>query len=163
MSSTTIQVMQDSDAAHCLDLIARSIDKLSENYYDEKQRAAWVAQYPSPEQFATWKNTRAIFSAHCAGDIVGLGEIDLNRCEIVGVYVDPNHTRSGIGEALLEKLEHAALDGGVDDLHIDASLNAVDFYRRCGYVDVEPVEFMFQNGVRIKALSMRKRLGDKGR
>src|SRR5262245_38086773 len=51
----------------------------------------------------------------------------------IGVYVRGSAARRGIGSALLHAAEAHAVDSGAATLEIDASLAAVDFYKRHGF------------------------------
>ena len=53
--------------------------------------------------------------------------------EIIGLYVDPETGRSGIGSLLLEHAEKAIEKKGHRSIRIDAALSALDFYMYHGY------------------------------
>ena len=67
------------------------------------------------------------------GDVVGFGELDLERREVVAVYVLPDAAGAGVGTALLAHLEAMARSHGLERLTLCASLNAETFYAHRGW------------------------------
>lgn len=53
------------------------------------------------------------------------------------VFVDPKCRRAGIGRRLIEQVERTAIGRGVDVLHVQATINAADFYARMGFCIVD--------------------------
>ncbi len=77
--------------------------------------------------------------------VVGGGRIDLqpNRAggpaaQVRYFYVDGNCRRLGVGRLILEALEAEARRAGINHVWMEARVEAVDFYRRCGYADAGP-------------------------
>lgn len=50
------------------------------------------------------------------------------------IFVLPGFMQQGIGMKVLNYLECLARDLGLEEVNLDAMLNAADFYRRCGYM-----------------------------
>jgi GNAT superfamily N-acetyltransferase len=65
--------------------------------------------------------------------VVGFGELDLQRGEIVAVYVLPDAAGTGVGSDLLAHLEETARAADRTRLTLCASLNAEAFYARRGW------------------------------
>lgn len=61
--------------------------------------------------------------------------------ELDGLFVEPGHWRGGIGRALV------AASRGKHTLHVVANLNALDFYRACGFIDGALVEMQLSDGL----------------
>jgi ribosomal protein S18 acetylase RimI-like enzyme len=59
--------------------------------------------------------------------------IDLNTAQIDAVLVHPMFFRRGIGAAIMRHLENIARAHGLQHLALDATLNAVEFYRSLGF------------------------------
>ncbi len=64
-----------------------------------------------------------------------IGTISLNKNVIYTTFVHPAYYGKGIGSSLLEKLEEIASGKGYKELHVPASLSAVDFYKKCGFIE----------------------------
>ena len=60
--------------------------------------------------------------------------------QIKGLYVDPEHQSKGIGGNLMKYLEKTASEQGAKALTVHATLNAAEFYRKCGFDPLEVVE-----------------------
>ena len=71
-----------------------------------------------------------------AGRIVGFG--DLTGDYLDRLYVDRRYQRLGIGTAIADALEQAALDTGVPALEVHASRPARPFFEKRGYQLVRP-------------------------
>jgi predicted N-acetyltransferase YhbS len=66
--------------------------------------------------------------------------------------------RQGIGSALWRLAEAHARESGARAITIEASHAGAAFYRAHGFVDVEPCDVRFGNGVAIPCVVMRKDL-----
>lgn len=157
-----IDDIRAGESGRCLELIKHSVAELAANHYSPEQIDAWINQYPSSEVFASWRQRRKMLVAREGDTIVGFGQIQFDRNEIVGVHVLPSRIRRSIGSRLVSLLEQAATEIGIVEVVIQASLNAVAFYESCGYIPVKKIEFAFSNGVKAEALFMKKRLVGNG-
>ena len=92
------------------------------------------------------------------GDIVGLGILDVDRREIGAVYVHPTVKGRGVGARLLAELEARAAASHVDRLTLCATVNALGFYRRHGYVPDGETSHELPNGVTLECIRMHKAL-----
>lgn len=142
----------------CLALIRQSIIELASSRYSPTQIQAWVDQYPSPEIFGSWRNRRVMLVAREQNTLVGFGQIEIERQEIVGFHVAPSQIRQGIGSELVAVLETIGFEAGIREMVVQASLNAVAFYQSCGYTVLREIEFKFRNGVKSDAQYMLKQL-----
>ena len=76
----------------------------------------------------------------------------------IGVYVRGSAARRGVGSALLRAAEAHALEGGATTLAIDASLAAVDFYKRHGFVETGRGSHRLWSGRSMSCVFMKKDL-----
>jgi putative acetyltransferase len=90
--------------------------------------------------------------------IVGFGTVVPLQEEIRAVYVDSAFARQGVGTKILATLEELAVDQGVYKLHIDASLNAENFYCHHGYSVVDRSTHRFRSGFEMDCVKMSKEL-----
>jgi ribosomal protein S18 acetylase RimI-like enzyme len=91
-----------------------------------------------------------------AGRILGFGSIVPGNCELRALYVRAEHGRCGVGRAILSRLEALAREAGLEELRLDASVNAVPFYRAQGYIALERGEHVLKSGARMDCVRMRK-------
>ena len=68
------------------------------------------------------------------GQVLAFGQLDPTTSVIEAIYVHPSRSRQGVGMGMLQALEAVAGTRGIRELVLEASLNAVEFYERAGYV-----------------------------
>ncbi len=134
-----------------------AIRQTAKSHYTAEQIEAWagrlIQEYytPNPEVF--------FVAAAGDGSIVGFGEMNLEAGEIEAVFVAPDCGRRGIGRCLMHFLEDLAVQRGLTELVLDASLNAVGFYERMGYRQTEPtIQLLGKDAVPVPGMLMTKRL-----
>ena len=164
-----IREAESADAESIADVHVASIRELGPAAYDDEQVRAWLSNVP-PEGYPLADPDHHVVVAELEAadsddEISGFGLLDRDPdgCEdstgeIGAVYVHPAHVRQGIGRAILESLESAASDAGLETLVLTASRNAIDFYRRQGYDGVETVSLEMTAGVGLECLRMRTAL-----
>lgn len=136
---TTVREMTPDDVEAVLALHADAARAFGPRAYDDEQVAAWADKPDGVEPYveALADEGSDQFVAECDGAVVGWGQLDHERAddagEVTAVYVDPAHARTGVGSALLTRLEDRARERGLRRLSLHASLNAVGFYERHGY------------------------------
>lgn len=81
------------------------------------------------------------------GEPVATGMLDLERREIGAIFVLPGFMQRGIGKRILDYLECLARDLGLVEVKLDATLNAADFYRRCGFVGEQTAIYPSPSGL----------------
>ena len=125
-------------------------------YYTSDQIHAWTnplsdpgLQTPVPEHF---------YFAKIDGEIVGCCSFEVAPGRIDGMAVSPSHFRRGIGRAMMQHIERIARDLGVRLLTLDASLNAVDFYRSQGFQGAVADSYQSPRGVILECVPMSKSL-----
>lgn len=74
------------------------------------------------------------------------------------VYVRGDALRMGVGSALFRAAEAEARAAGASTIEIDASLAAVDFYKRNGFEEVGRGEHLLPSGRPMDCVFMRKNL-----
>jgi putative acetyltransferase len=74
------------------------------------------------------------------------------------VYVAGRAGRMGVGSALFRAAEAAARQSGAGEIHVDASLAAVDFYRANGFEEQARGQHPLGSGVMMDCVFMRKKL-----
>ena len=91
------------------------------------------------------------------GRIAGFMAVDLKTGEVDSVYVAPWGRGVGLGSYLLGYAEEMARQAGLEDLWLDASMNAVSFYARFGWEEIGR-HSRVRKGVEIPVMRMEKRL-----
>jgi ribosomal protein S18 acetylase RimI-like enzyme len=131
-------------------------------------RAGCVGHYSSA-QIDAWTNPLSdiglqkslpehSYFAKIDDEIVACGMLDVATGRIDGIIVSPSHFRRGIGRAMMQHLERVARDYGVKHLVLDASLNAVDFYRSQGFQGDAVSSYYSPRGITLECVPMFKSL-----
>jgi len=84
--------------------------------------------------------------------------IDLVTGKIDAVFVEPESMGRGIGRAVMAHLEGLAINRGLGDIHLDATLNAAPFYRVLGFKGDGRVIYKSSLGVSLACVPMIKQL-----
>jgi len=126
-------------------------------HYPPETVEAWVDAF-NPANFSTNIQRLEFFVAELpAGRIAGFLALDLESRELDSLYVAPWGSGFGLGSYLLGFGEEVARLDGLEDLWLDASLNAVSFYSRYGWEEIGR-HARIRKGVEIPVMRMEKQL-----
>ncbi|RKD95969.1 GNAT family N-acetyltransferase [Halopiger aswanensis] len=164
-STVRVREAADGDATAMADIHAAAIRERGSDTYDDEQLEAWLANV-HPERYPIDDGGFCALVAETDwDDLVGFGLLDLEPSaygsdtgRIKSIYVRPDAARTGVGTALIDRLEAAAREAGLEQLALTASENAIEFYERQGYEGVDTRTLEMEDGVTLPALRMRKRL-----
>ena len=124
--------------------------------YDAKSLAIWTPD-EVPIGFSELVTT-GFYGIKIDNEIAAVGMLDEHTRKIEGLFVLPEFMGRGVGKQLLSYLERLALEHRINELHLDASLNAEAFYQRCGYQSVRRETYHSPSGISLPSVLMRKRL-----
>lgn len=102
--------------------------------YPPAELARWLSV--DPGLYRRLLETTTVFVATQAREVIGFVAVSLVGREIRALYVEPRCAGQGIGAQLLLRAERCARAFGVREIRLAATLNAVTFYKRCGWVIV---------------------------
>nr|WP_258015757.1 GNAT family N-acetyltransferase [Stenotrophomonas maltophilia] len=88
------------------------------------------------------------------GVLLGFGVFDTDANEVDALFVDPDRGGKGIGQALMQRL--LAMADRDREVVLSASLNAVPFYQRHGFISVREETYPHPSGVALASVSMRR-------
>ena len=126
-----IRLFESRDAEKVSSLIRNTLMVSNSRDYDV-EIILQLQQTYSPHRLLMLAERREIYVFESRRRL--LGTISLERDTIYGFFVSPDRQNEGIGSALLEHIEETARGRGTGCLHIDASLTAVSYYRRRGFL-----------------------------
>jgi putative acetyltransferase len=149
-----------ADAPMLAAIFTASVQELTGDDYSEAQQEAWAAVAEDEESFgkklsgeltliATMQNAPVGFAA-----LKGIDHIDM-------LYVHPSVAGQGVGAMLCDALEKLAGARGAKNLSVDASDNALDFFKKRGYV-AQQRNSVTVNGEWLANTTMRKTLANGG-
>ncbi|MEX5630739.1 MULTISPECIES: GNAT family N-acetyltransferase [Pseudomonas] len=131
-------------------------------------RSQCIGAYTA-EQMALWTRGKAedgysalmdkpFYLGWLNGEPVATGMLDLANNEVGALFVLPAFTGRGYGKAMLDHLEQVALELAIEEVVLDATLNAASFYRACGYVGDEQAIYHSPSGLQLACIPMKKHL-----
>ncbi|MGE0701521.1 MAG: GNAT family N-acetyltransferase [Hyphomicrobiaceae bacterium] len=124
-----------ADTVRLQDLLAQSIEELTQDDYDEDQRIAWMSRAADTEALARRLVKNVTLVVERDGEILGFACLKDNE-EVDLLFVHPFAAGEGVGSALLAAIETIATARGAAKLTADVSDTAHDFFHDRGY---EPV------------------------
>jgi putative acetyltransferase len=150
-----IRPARQDDCQSIMRVHADAVSGIRTALYTPEEIQAWGVPR-KPESYEELIRSKEFFVAEEDGEIVGFGVLNQNSAEVEAVYVSPKAGRRGIGLRVLQKLEERARALGLEQLRLNASLNAVPFYKRAGYVGKEESKYRLSTGVEIACIPMVK-------
>ena len=132
-----------------------AVKRIRTALYTPEEIQAWAVPR-KPESYEEAVRSKEFFVAEDDGIIVGFGVLNQEAAEVEAVYVSPSAGRRGIGLEILRKLEESASARGLPRLRLNASLNAVPFYEKAGYIAQERSKYRLLTGVEIACVPMVK-------
>jgi putative acetyltransferase len=129
--------------------------------YDAAVIADWGAPRTGERYAEAMRRGEHMFVAVEDAQIVGFAA---HRVEAgqhrIAVYVRGRASRHSVGTMLYVAAESAARAAGAAEIHVDASLVAVDFYRSNGFTAIASAVHPLRSGRSMECVQMSKRLGD---
>lgn len=145
-----------SDAQTAFDIRLQAIRHQCIGAYTEQQMLAWTAGAAKDGYDSLME--KHFYMGCVQGEPVATGMLDLESSEIGAIFVLPGVMGQGIGLKIINHLECLARELGLQEVNLDATLNAAEFYRRCGYVGDEPAIYQSPSGLELACMPMVKGL-----
>lgn len=140
----TIREATPADAPAIARVHDTALRRQGEGHYPDDQLDAMAPPDRDPSTVdgsVLDRSDRYVAVAELDETLVGVGGVQLETGQLLGVFVHPDHMGEGVGSALYERLEDRAREAGLEALTIRSALNAVAFYEACGFEpDERPTE-----------------------
>ncbi|WP_076542909.1 GNAT family N-acetyltransferase [Shewanella sp. UCD-KL21] len=159
-----IRKAQRHDAKVAFEIRNQAILSQCKGHYDDAMLAAWTAG-ELPIAFTDAFSEHG-YVAMVNDAVVGVGMIDVNHDAVDSpivttgmvdaMFVRPTAFGQGVGRAMLQQLEAVAIKAGCKKLILDASLNAADFYRACGFKGDKQSIYHSPRGLELACIPMEK-------
>ncbi|MCU8040939.1 GNAT family N-acetyltransferase [Shewanella oncorhynchi] len=133
----TIRKATKADAQACWDIRNAAINKGCAGFYDAGDLVIWT-EGELTEQFSRIVDAH-FYVAELSSDesqlktVVGTAMLDEPYAQLEALFVSPDAMGLGVGKVLLQFIETMAFNQGIAQLRLESTLNAVDFYRHCGF------------------------------
>ena len=139
------------------ELRTRAVAHACAAHYSEAVLAVWLAS-PVPDSLRPLFADGGGMVAIEDGRMLGYAVWNAASGEVDGLFVEPAQHGRGIGAMLINAIESAARAAGCERLFLSASLNAVPFYGRAGFVAVREEMYPHRSGIGIPSVFMEKQL-----
>jgi putative acetyltransferase len=139
-------------------IFVAAIQELTGDDYSEAQQEAWAAVAEEEAAFGEKLASELTLIATVQNAPVGFASLRGND-HIDMLYVHPSVAGQGVGAMLCDALEKLGGARGAKTLSVDASDNALDFFRKRGYV-ARQRNSVTVNGEWLANTTMQKALGD---
>ncbi|KAF1016307.1 MAG: putative N-acetyltransferase YafP [Stenotrophomonas maltophilia] len=127
---------------------------LCSSHYAREVITPWSAS-PPPVQYARLLDEGGcVVAEDDSGALLGFGVLDARGNEMDALFVDPDHGGRGIGQALMQRL--LAMADPAREVVLSASLNAVPFYQRQGFIALREEAYPHPSGVALASVSMHR-------
>ncbi len=154
----SIRKAEPEDVHQVHEVHTLAIQTAATDAYEPEVVKVWVEAFTS-ENFPKNIERMEFYVAELEdGRIGAFLAFDLETTEIDSIYVAPWGRGLGLGSFLLGFAEETGRQSGLRTMWLDASLNAVGFYERHGWREVER-HARIRKGVAIPVVKMEKDLG----
>jgi len=138
-------------------LRTRALAHACPGHYAQAVLDVWLPA-PAPDSMSRLVAAGSALVAEEAGRVLGYVAVDLVRGEVDALFVEPGEHGRGIGALLLAVGEDLARAASCSRLYLSASLNAVPFYRRAGFISLGEELYAHHSGIGIPSVLMEKQL-----
>jgi N-acetylglutamate synthase-like GNAT family acetyltransferase len=126
----TIRRFRDNDAFETSELIRKTLTEVNSKFYPQSVIEYMYNEF-TPEFLIKLSKERDFFVALKNSMIVGT--ITLEDDYIGTVFVNPKYHSKGLGTKLMDIVENLAKERKMEEIRLQSSINAVDFYEKLGY------------------------------
>ena len=146
----------DDDGPIAFEIRLQAIRSQCIGAYTAEQMLTWTRG--AAEDGYTALMAKPFYLGCVEGEPVATGMLDPGHREVGALFVRPGFIGRGIGGQMLAHLEQVALALGIEEVVLDATLNAADFYRSRGYEGREQSIYHSPTGLDLACIPMVKRL-----
>lgn len=152
MTQQQIRPMREEEAERASELVRAAIRAgFTEHYSVEVVEAVAVANSANFLLGLAPRQTNYVLIDD--GRIVGM--TGLKKNEVGHLFVHPDHSGRGCGRRLVAFAGETFLEAGFEDMIVLASLNAVGFYEKCGFVAEGEGSFNVANDLPMHYVTLR--------
>lgn len=161
-SALELRPLSEGDLDAVQDLHVRAFSQLARDWHTAEQIHAHVRAIQHP----AYRDELLVNNLLCAigprdrilGTAGWRAQPDReDTARIRKVFVDPALARQGLGSRLVRAVEDRARAVGFMHFYVRANMNAVAFYKRLGYSEIEQGTMPVGNGVTLPVMYMEKR------
>lgn len=153
----TIRKARPTDADQICRAHVASIRRFCSAAYSEELIEEWTGLL-APDRYLESIETLEFVVAELDHRVEGFCILNLETGELHALYLSPSAAGRGHGRALMAWAEETARSRGFAELFLKATLNAVPFYSKCGFVTGRATSSPLPSGAERACVEMRKTL-----
>lgn len=157
MESIVFRSARIADADAVWAVRTEAIVRGCSSHYPKNIIDSWSAA-AMPEGYGAMLQREGFILAMEGYRVVGFAGLKAAAREVNAVFVHPEVAGQGLGAQLLERVESQARSLGLRAVMLHASLNALAFYGRYGYVELGRGFHSTRSGLQIACIHMEKQL-----
>ena len=146
-----------SDAERVWKVHTASIRRFCSKAYTPEQIEEWTGAL-APDRYLDGIRTLEFIVAEMDGQVEGFCILNLETGELHAIYLSPVAAGKGLGRELMGWAEETAREHGWTELFLKATLNAVSFYEKCGFLPGRTTNHPLPSGSPRACVEMRKSL-----
>jgi putative acetyltransferase len=132
-SKAALRPFLAADTPVLVAIFIAAVQELTGDDYTEAQQEAWATVAEDEDEFGKRLGRELTLVATMENSPVGFASLrGADRIDML--YVHPGVAGQGVGALLCDAVEKLAAGRGIQRLTVDASDNALDFFRKRGYV-----------------------------
>lgn len=146
------------DAKEISELVINTIKDVNSKDINEQQFKGWLKSNTlekMKEKLAQKSRNRFVIIDN--DEIVGYLAMFLEDSSLASLYIKHDVISKGYGKKLLQFAEEFAENNNIDELKVDSSRFAFNFYKSQGYITIKE-SIVDVNGAKIPVIEMKKKL-----
>ncbi|MBW7876824.1 MAG: GNAT family N-acetyltransferase [Candidatus Cloacimonetes bacterium] len=145
----------DGEAIHMAHM--RSICEVCAPYYSEAEIQAWGHRSYSATKWDYSIQNDFVHVVEHNHKISGYGHARINennKAQILGLYLCPEVLGLGAGKALFSALKEDLLGAGVQQIGLESTINALEFYQKLGFKQYQEPATVLIGNTKIRCFRM---------
>ncbi|WP_226023992.1 GNAT family N-acetyltransferase [Halomicrobium salinisoli] len=123
------------DESRITEVHVASVRGVDESAYTDDEFTVWESGAASIS-YALDDAATVFLVAEDDRSVAGFAEASVDKAELDKLYVAPSYQHQGIATSLSNEIDRRLRSHDVDSVYVEASVNAVPFYKRVGYEQV---------------------------
>ena len=148
--------VEDIDTIYSL--IYASVFELCKQHYSQEKLDSFIHSLPSKVLYYKWLTDRILIVCCDGKNIIGFGQLDPAESFLDAIYVHPEYTGNGVGTKIINYLEGVASSLKKHEIKINAPVNAIGFYEKCGFEQQGTFFITCKDGTKFDSVKFTKQL-----
>lgn len=138
MKNITLATKQD--ISKIVEIHKKCISETNAKVYDKEIINNWLSLINEENVLSQFENTTWIVVKEDTS-IVGFAQYDLEDMDLYQIQIDPEYQGNGYGKELYNYIEVDFRKNNKDKIMLNATLNAVPFYKSLGFKEIENISY----------------------